>query len=338
MNDRPHIKKINGIPNFTSPFISERNRIGKNLLADLLTRDLTLNYVLSQRTDFPIAACFNVHTYCNEACVMCPYEDVYASSKNHKLMSIENFRKILREFVDLGGRISTFNNFSDIFAHRLGVEYIKVILNEFKEIQLYLVTNGIGMLPRKIDEVFSNGFDGIVYVSCHAFTSETFLKVTKRDAFELVKSNIEYLASKHPHPERIIIQYAVDYSSEQEIENAKMHWQSLGVTLNRFGTHTFAGNSNHREEKIKNGKLAGCAGWGTDAGQPFYQIVFQANGDVTLCCHDLLGSVILGNALRDGVYNSWNSEEFKTLINDLYLGASNDPNFICRKCSMAIIK
>jgi len=338
MIEKPSITKINGIPNFTSPFISERDRIGKRLLLDLLSQDLSLEYVLSQRSSFPIAACFNVHTYCNEACVMCPYEDVYASSKNHKIMPMDVFKKLLTEFVELGGRIATFNNFSDIFAHRLGVEYIKTALQYHQDIQLYLVTNGIGMLPRKIDEIIANGFDGITYVSCHAFTPETFKKVTKRDSFELVKSHIEYLASKHPYPERIIIQYATDYSTIEEVENAKSHWNKFGITVNQFGTHTFAGNSNHREEKVKTGRLAGCAGWGTDAGQPFYQIVFQANGDVTLCCHDLLGSVILGNALRDGVQNTWNSTEFQKLINDLYLGKSDDPNFICRKCVMAVIK
>ena len=338
MNVRPSIRKINGIPNFASPFISERDRIGKQLLKDLLSQDLNLDYVWSQRSKFPIAACFNVHTYCNEACIMCPYEDVYANDKNHKIMPMDIFRKLLREFVNLGGKIVTYNNFSDIFAHRSGVDYIKTVLTEFPEVQLYLVTNGIGMLPRKIDEVISYGFDGIVYVSCHGFSRETFKKVTKRDSFDRVKTQIEYLASKHPIPERIIIQYALDYSTQEEVQAAEAHWKQFGITLNKFGTHTFAGNSNHRTEQPKTGKLAGCSGWGADGGQPFYQIVFQANGDVTLCCHDLLGSVVLGNALRDGVYDSWNSVEFKKLIDDLYLGNSNDPNFICRKCSMAIIK
>ncbi len=336
-NSKPTIQIVGGIPTYTSPFIEERNTLGSELLSHLRRprQQLNLSDVWASRLPFPLAGCFNVHTFCNEACVMCPYEDSYQDKSGHKLMHLTDFRQLIAEFAALGGKIVTFNNFSDIFAHKHGMTYVLEVIRNVPEVCLYLVTNGVAMTPDKVDLLIAEGFDGIIYVSCHAFSKETFKVVTKRSAFDVVKSNIDHLVSKHPHPERIVIQYAMDYSAEEEIEQARSYWNAAGVSLNMFQTHTFSGSSSHRVELPKKGRLAGCRGWGSDAGQPFYQIVVQANGDVTLCCHDLLQTVVVGNALTDGIEGVWNSDAFKRLVDDLYLGRSNDDNFICRKCSLA---
>lgn len=82
-------------------------------------------------------------------------------------------------------------------------------------------------------------------------------------------------------------------------------------------------------------RFAGCRGWGKDAGQPFYQIVVQANGNVSLCCHDLRAQHVLGNAFRDGLAGVCNSPAYRRLVADLYLGEFSNPDFICRSCGLA---
>lgn len=327
----------NGLPDYNSHYLAFRDLIGRTLLEhlnnSLKRRSLTLETVWDLRCDFPIAACFNVHTICNEACVMCPYDD-YSKINDHRLMPDVLFEKLIDEFASNGGKILTFNNFSDIFAHANGIKFVERAL-EITEIQLYIVTNGLNMKPAYIDRMLDRGFAGITYVSCHAFSKETFKNVTQRDGFSNVLNNITYLAENHPNPERIIVQYAVDYSSIEEVMQAEEYWSSLGVSLNLFNTHTFAGNSQHREENSHPGVLAGCKGWGHDAGQPFYQIVVQANGDVTLCCHDLANSVVLGNVVRSSIYEVWNSEQFYKVIGQIYMGEHSEMNFICRKCQLA---
>jgi radical SAM protein with 4Fe4S-binding SPASM domain len=332
------IDPLSGLPDYTSPYLEFRDLIGKNLLQTLLTdserSSLSLNQIWDLRCDFPIAACFNVHSVCNEACVMCPYDD-YSKITEHRVMQDIVFDKIINEFILCGGKILTFNNFSDIFAHASGIKFIERIF-KFPEIELYIVTNGLNMKPTYIDKIIDIGFTGITYISCHAFSQDTFKKVTQRDGFYNVLNNITYLAKKHPHPERIIVQYAVDYSSIDEVIQAQEYWGKLGVSLNLFNTHTFAGNSQHREENFRSSVLAGCKGWGHDAGQPFYQIVIQANGDVTLCCHDLANSVVLGNVTENSIYEVWNSEKFYQVIGRIYLNnGHNDMDLICRKCQLA---
>lgn len=331
------INQLNGLPDYNSQYLEFRDLVGLNILESLMNSSarssLNIETIWDLRSDFPIAACLNVHTVCNEACIMCPYDN-YSKINDHLIMPDVLFERLMNEFVSKGGKILTFNNFSDIFAHTSGIIFIEKAL-EYSSLQLYIVTNGLNMNPAYIDRILSKGFAGITYVSCHGFSQETFKKVTRRDAFYTVINNIKYLAENHPYPERIIVQYAADYSSIEEVIQAQKYWSSLKVNLNLFNTHTFAGNSQHCQQDSHSGILAGCRGWGHDAGQPFYQIVIQANGDVTLCCHDLANSVILGNVAKNSIYEVWNSEQFYTVVGQIYMGHDSKKKIICRKCQLA---
>lgn len=326
-----------GIPAYASAYLTHRMRIAEDLLESLRQgqgKVLGISGVWQHRPTFPLAACFNVHTVCNEACQMCPYPGVWGN-KAPELMPFERYQALLDEFASSGGRIVTFNNFSDIFAHRDGIAYVMAAVKRHPALHTYLVTNGMAMRPEYVDALLAEGFEGIVYVSCHGFSQETFLKVTGRRGFEQVLDNTTHLLRHHPHPERIVIQYATDYSSTDEIAAARAYWTDLGARVNDFVTHTFAGNSDHKRTPIGATRLAGCRGWGQDAGQPFYQIVVQADGNVSLCCHDLRARHVLGNAFQDGLAGVWNSPAFRRLVSDLYLGESEDPDFLCRGCGLA---
>jgi len=53
---------------------------------------------------------------------------------------------------------------------------------------------------------------------------------------------------------------------------------------------------------------------------------------------DLLGKIKLGNALRNGIVNIWNSNKFIKIIGMVYAGFPSSSNFICRHCTSAIEK
>ena len=326
-----------GLPDYSSDYLDTRRSVRFRVLSALKDPakrgTLDLSALWGLRADFPVSACFNVHTYCNEACVMCPHKE-YSRKSGNSVMPESLFEGLIDEFAHSGGKIVTFNNFSEIFAHPQGVEFVEHAL-DYQELQVYVVTNGLSMTSAYVDRLFSRGFSGIVYASCHAFSAETFEQVTRVDGFSRALDNITYLAKRHPNPERIIIQYATDSSSDEEITAAREYWYSLGVSTNMFKSHTFAGNSPHREERSSTGTLAGCVGWGHDAGQPFYQLVVQPNGDVTLCCHDLANSVVLGNCAESSISDVWNSERFYRIIGQIYLGEPSSSDFICRKCCLA---
>ncbi|HRT61054.1 MAG TPA: SPASM domain-containing protein [Syntrophales bacterium] len=325
-----------GLPDFMSPYLSMRDAVGKAILDNLKRADTQVapnhDVLWGLRSPFPVCACINVHNWCNESCIICPRH----LSENHRfeLMPEQVFAEIVRQYSENGGRILTFNNFSDIFAHPSGIEYIEHALS-YPSLQVYLVTNGLNMRQSYTDRILRARFEGIVYISCHGFTEETFERVTGVRGFHAVLSNILYLKERHPCPRRIIIQYCADYSTDAEIRTAVDYWKKIGVSLNLFRSHTFSGNSGHNDQAVGSGRLAGCKGWGHDAGQPFYQIVIQHNGDVTLCCHDYHRSVVLGNVLKTSISEVWNSEAFRYAIGQIYAGLPSDAHFICKRCHLA---
>ncbi len=334
----PVIEKVNGIPMYSSPYINDRNRIGKEILLKCAAHTpdrYTVDDIWKAHPEFPISACFNVHSLCNERCIMCPHRSSNAS-KQTQIMDLGQFQKTWIEFASAGGRIATFNNFSDIFAHPAGIDYIRLALNDQDRVNTYLVTNGLALKKKYADEILATGWSNIVYISCHAFSERTFQRVTGINGFRRVLENATYLAKRHPKPENVIIQYAIDFSEQHEIDEAVSYWGGLGCTVNLFPTHTFAGNSGHRDEHVKGGRMAGCKGWGYDAGQPFFQAVIQPNGDLTLCCHDLEGNVVIGNAVAGGLLPTWKSNRMKNLIGLIYRGGDDRRVMeICRKCSLA---
>lgn len=337
-NIHPVVEKVNNIPMHRSPYIAYRNKIGAEILSKCATNtpDLyTIEDIWKSHPDFPIAACFNVHSLCNERCVMCPYKST-DGAKPTRIMDFNSFQKTWDEFVEIGGRIATFNNFSDIFAHPVGMDYVRAALKDKDKVSVYFVTNGLALKKEYVDEIISTGWDDIIYISCHGFSEETFRKVTGVNGFKRVLENATYMAKQHPKPENIIVQYATDFSEKAEIDEALSYWNDLGCTVNSFSTHTFAGNSDHREEAVREGRLAGCKGWGYDAGQLFFQAVIQQNGELTLCCHDLEGKVVIGDTFNDGLGPVWKSKRMKNLIGLIYRGGSNSKTMeICRKCNLS---
>jgi MoaA/NifB/PqqE/SkfB family radical SAM enzyme len=337
-NELPSIEIINGIPSYISPYIQSRNVLGAEILRQCAenTPDMyTINDLWKSHPDFPIAICFNVHSLCNERCVMCPYKSTDAQ-KPTRIMELEKFQKAWDEFAGAGGRIATFNNFSDIFAHPVGMDYVRHALKYQDKVNVYFVTNGLALKQEYVDEILATGWQDIMYISCHGFSEETFHKVTGVNAFKHVLEHATYMAKHHPKPQNIIIQYATDYSEKAEVDEALAYWNGLGCTVNSFATHTFAGNSDHREETVREGRLAGCKGWGYDAGQLFFQAVIQQNGNLTLCCHDLEGKIVIGDAFEEGLIPAWKSKRMKNLIGLIYRGGSNSKTMeICRKCSLS---
>lgn len=338
VNSLPEIRIRDGIPVYESPYIRSRNREARKLLARCLAEApdrYTADALWAERPEFPLSICFNVHSLCNERCVMCPYAADEAGAAV-RFMDLDGYRRLWDEFVALGGRIATFNNFSDVFAHARGMDYVRIALGHAARAHTYFVTNGLALKAAYVDEVMASGWAGILYVSCHAFSADTFRKVTGIDGFDHVLKNARYAASRHPRPERIIVQYCADYSEPGEVEAARSFWADLGCSINVFRSHTFAGNSNHRETPPATGRLAGCTGWGYDAGQPFFQAVIQQNGNLTLCCHDLQGKVVVGNALESGLAAVWRSDRMRRIVEKIYRGRDHERGLdICRRCNMA---
>lgn len=319
---------------YYSEHIQRRDNIRDLTFEKLKQNEITPSELWELRTKFPYAMCLNVHLVCNEKCVMCPraYHDV---KKNSPIMSMDDYSKIISEFSSKGGRILVLNSFSEIFAVPEGVEYIKFVLENFPEIEMYIVSNGLAFKPDIFDKLINSGFEGKVVISLHGFNAETYKNITGLDGFEKVKSNIEYISKNHPHPERISITNICDWSNEEDISGIREFCNNLSINLAVINSHTFNGASKHKDSinHIDNNHVfAGCIAPVHDIGYPFYQMYIMPNGDSVLCCRDFLGNTILGNVLKENIEDVWNGSAYKKAINEIYFASPLNNNLICSQC------
>lgn len=65
---------------------------------------------------------------------------------------------------------------------------------------------------------------------------------------------------------------------------------------------------------------------------PFSDMVVCANGDVTLCCYDLLGAEVLGNIAVNSLAEIWNGPKFRALRLAMAEGRRDGIPDVCRRC------
>ena len=65
---------------------------------------------------------------------------------------------------------------------------------------------------------------------------------------------------------------------------------------------------------------------------PFFELAVRANGDVVLCCHDLLGESVMGSIYKDDLATIWNSQPYRELRRAMLNRDAASVHAVCRKC------
>jgi radical SAM protein with 4Fe4S-binding SPASM domain len=65
---------------------------------------------------------------------------------------------------------------------------------------------------------------------------------------------------------------------------------------------------------------------------PFFELAVRANGDVVLCCHDLLGESVMGNVYDADLATIWNAQAYRDLRRAMLNRDAQGVHPVCRKC------
>jgi radical SAM protein with 4Fe4S-binding SPASM domain len=65
---------------------------------------------------------------------------------------------------------------------------------------------------------------------------------------------------------------------------------------------------------------------------PFFELSVRANGDVVLCCHDLLGEGVMGSVYKDDLRSIWNAHAYRELRRAMLDRDEQRVHPVCRKC------
>jgi radical SAM protein with 4Fe4S-binding SPASM domain len=70
---------------------------------------------------------------------------------------------------------------------------------------------------------------------------------------------------------------------------------------------------------------------------PFYKCMVRANGDVTLCCFDILSDTVVGNINNNSLYKIWNGFDFQNIRAD-FLNINQRKYKSCSNCEAYLLK
>jgi MoaA/NifB/PqqE/SkfB family radical SAM enzyme len=254
---------------------------------------------------------------CNAKCVFCPRDDMH---RKQGIMSVELFRKIVDECVELGITHIRMHNYGEAFIDKRLVEKVRYAKEKgIKEVGM--ISNGSLITEPVARGMIEAGLDAI-NISVDASGKEVFETTRIGLKYDKVIANIERLVRLRAEygrrrPKLILSFVRQDNSADEQafIE----HWRAIADKIHVTDLHNWAGTLNTE----------------SDVNYPCYRpwLTFTVlwDGRVSLCCADFDGKTILGDLNTETIQEVWNAEPYR-LARRQHL-ESGGPD-ICRACDL----
>jgi radical SAM protein with 4Fe4S-binding SPASM domain len=297
------------------------NKIKKSLKQNI--GSLILPHLPWQLCDFGFSGRVIIEptNVCNLRCPLCQTPKM---KREKGFLSLENFKKIINDISSLKSI-----NFGWAGEPLLNKEIFKMVkYASSRGIRTSVSTNTV-FLNNYIDEALSSGLRTLV-VCLDGASKETHEKYRIGSDFESIKRNIKELCQekkkrKLKNPSIVLQSLLTKYSEHEMPEMIKLA-ESLGVDSLEFKTLSL-GSKASLDEKIKRAKeflpSAEFSRYDFKEGKPVLkskpklcswlrQTVILWNGDITVCCYDMEGDLVIGNIFKDGGFKKvWKSEKYK---------------------------
>lgn len=259
--------------------------------------------------------------HCNLRCPLCP---VSTLKRERGFLSFEDFKKIVNHISNLKSI-----NFGWAGEPLLNKELFKMVKYASSlGIKTGVSTNTV-LLDRYIDQALSSGLDNLL-VCLDGATKATHERYRVGSNFESIKENIYQICyekrKRKLKTPRINLQFLLTKHSEPEIPAITELARDLGVDSLVFKTLSL-GSTVSLEEKIRRAEeflpSPEFSRYDFREGKPVLrsqpkvcswlrQTVILWNGDLTLCCYDMEGELVIGNLFKDGSFKQiWKSKKYK---------------------------
>ena len=254
---------------------------------------------------------------CNAKCVFCPRDDMH---RRQGIMTVELFRKIVDECVELGITHVRMHNYGEAFIDKKLVE--KVRYAKQKGIQeVGMISNGSLITEQIARGMIDAGLDAI-NISVDASGKEVFESTRVGLKYDKVIANIERLVRLRTESGRrrpkLILSFVRQNNSADEQAFIE-HWRAIADKIHVTDLHNWAGTLNQE----------------SDVNYPCYRpwLTFTVlwDGRVSLCCADFDGKTILGDLNTHSIAEIWNAGPYRDVRRQHLESGGPD---ICRACDL----
>ena len=254
---------------------------------------------------------------CNAKCVFCPRDEMH---RRQGIMSLDLFKKIVDECVELGITHVRVHNYGEPFVDRKLVEKVRYA-KEKGIAEVGMISNGSLITEEVARGMIEAGLDAI-NISVDASGKDVFESTRIGLKYDKVIANIELLVRlREEYGKRrpkLILSFVRQNDSADEQAFIE-HWRRIADKIHITDLHNWGGTLHQK----------------SDVNYPCYRpwLTFTVlwDGRVSLCCADFDGHTILGDMNTTSIKDIWN--------NDLYRGVrrehleSGGPD-ICRACDL----
>lgn len=271
-------------------------------------------------------------TLCNLDCPLCPRQEL---TRPRGSMKFENFKTIIDK---LPKTIKTMDLFF-MGEPLMNKEIFKMAkYAENKNISTRISTNTT-LADKYINEIFDSKLSHLI-VTLDGATKETHESYRIGSDFDKIKKTIKLLCEtkkkRNIKKPEITLQFLIMKKNENEINKITKLSYDLGV--DHLTLKTISLGSEMRKENIeelkkkylpKNKKyVRNKYQHRTDICYWAFCSVIQWNGDITVCCYDIDGKYVVGNAIKDDFNKIYKSKEYKKLRKKIIKRQLS----ICKKC------
>jgi len=262
---------------------------------------------------------------CNANCIHCP---IHRRATKHGLMSRELYTKIVDECAQYDTGDLLLSNYGEPLLDPLLVQRIRYAKEKGIPC-VHFSTNGSLLNENISKELIESGLDGI-YISLDAARKETYEKVRLGLDFDSIVTNIErFVALRNSRgfdkPCVHVSFVKMNHQKKVELHEFIARWCRKVDTIDINFLSTRGGAiPTSPNYSLSYKKRRPCNLWN--------RLDVFSNGDVSVCCQDVFGQIIVGNLQRSTIYEIWNGEKMEAL-RKLQLTEQYDKIPICRDCN-----
>lgn len=275
--------------------------------------------------DFPVEIALELTNYCNLRCVMCPSPSL---KRSRGYMEEAVFKKAVKDISREKGFLFLPQGFGESLLHK---KYFDLIDFAFKlEIRPIIVLSN-GMLLNETNVAGLLNLVDIIVVTIDGVTAKTYESIRVGGRLETVTHNIERFLEMRGHNENphLVLRIIRMQETEEEIGSFNDLWSNKigkGDIIQIADYNDWTGKVTYRGVKkvrIKRERHPCRMLWKNLS-------VFH-NGQVSPCCYDAEGKLIVGNTLNQGLKEIWNGSHLRNIRN-LHIAHQFEKIPICSKC------
>ncbi len=263
---------------------------------------------------------------CNANCIMCTYGRM---TRPKGKMDAQLYEKVVDECGTMGIDRIILNFYGEPLLHGDIVDFVRYARRNTKA-RVGFDTNGMLLAEELSRSLLSEGIN--IVVSFHGLDRASYHTIYGVDAYDKVVANVKRMIEINEglgNPSRIIIQTTkmdITYRDDAVVHERLLELFGGSVSHSVTSCTSIAGFSreDHRLDKKQFVRSHPCSSL-------LDQLAVLWNGDVTVCCTDFDGLLVIGNVKNSTLQELWNSSRHR-VFQRLHLLGRYGAMPICARC------